>query len=176
MPRSVRRLAAVPVTLLLATGGLIALAASPAGAVITPTFSAGTLTVIANGADNVAVSCVGGQVKINTTTDPAPATLCSAVTAIFVQGQGTFDNTFDLSAVTAANGFTGSPTATMDGGPGNDTLTGTEFADSMSGGTGDDRVIGFRGNDVMNGGDGNDTLVWNNGDGSDTMNGEIRHG
>jgi Ca2+-binding RTX toxin-like protein len=175
MPRPARRFGAVFVALLLATGGLVALAASPAGAAITPTFSAGTLTVIANGADNVAISCTGpgGQVKINVTTDPAPATPCSAVTAIFVQGQGTFDNVFDLSAVTAGNGFTGSPTATIDGGPGNDTLTGSEFADSMSGGTGDDRITGFRGNDLMNGGDGNDTLVWNNGDGSDTMNGEI---
>src|SRR6478735_753384 len=107
MLTAARRLAAVSTALVLAAGGLIALAASPAGAVVTATVSAGTLTVIANGADNVTITCSGpgGQVKINGNTDPAPPTACSAITAIFVQGQGTFDNTFDLSGVTAANGF-----------------------------------------------------------------------
>ena len=175
MPRSTRRLAAVPVALLLATGGLVALAASPAGAVVTAGVTGGnTLMVTSNAADDLTITCVTGNVSVdngggNVLLTP---TACSAITAIFVQGQGTFDNVFDLSAVTTANGFTGDPTVTMDGGPGNDTLTGSSFVDTMSGGSGDDRLIGGPGNDVMNGGDGDDTLVWNNGDGSDTMSGE----
>src|SRR4029079_5701765 len=108
MPTAFRRLAAVSAALVLAAGGLITLAAAPAGAVVTATVSAGTLNVITNGADNVTVTCSGpgGQVKINGNTDPVPPPSCSAIAAIFVQGQGTFDNTFDLSAVTNANGFT----------------------------------------------------------------------
>jgi Ca2+-binding RTX toxin-like protein len=61
---------------------------------------------------------------------------------------------------------------TADGGAGDDILTGNNDADTLSGGDGDDRVIGARGGDTLNGGAGNDTLVWNNGDGSDTMNGD----
>ena len=60
---------------------------------------------------------------------------------------------------------------TLNGGEGDDQLTGTEGGDTLNGGNGADRLVGFRGPDTMNGNDGDDTLVWNNGDASDTMNG-----
>ena len=60
----------------------------------------------------------------------------------------------------------------LDGGPGDDLLTGADSNDTLNGGEGNDRVIGAVGADVLNGGAGNDTLVWNNGDGSDTLNGD----
>jgi Ca2+-binding RTX toxin-like protein len=60
----------------------------------------------------------------------------------------------------------------MDGGDGNDTLTGGNGDDVMAGGTGNDRLVGAPGRDAMAGNDGDDTMVWNNGDGSDVMNGE----
>ena len=69
----------------------------------------------------------------------------------------------------------------MDGGPGNDSLTGAEGRDIINGGDGndtltgggqDDRITGDRGADNMVGGDGDDTMVWNNGDGSDKADGD----
>jgi Ca2+-binding RTX toxin-like protein len=60
----------------------------------------------------------------------------------------------------------------LDGGPGDDLLTGADSNDTLNGGEGNDRIVGGPGGDVLNGGAGNDTLVWNNGDGSDTLNGD----
>jgi Ca2+-binding RTX toxin-like protein len=60
----------------------------------------------------------------------------------------------------------------LDGGPGDDVLTGADSNDTLSGGDGNDRLVGAGGADVLNGGAGNDTLVWNNGDGSDILNGD----
>lgn len=48
------------------------------------------------------------------------------------------------------------------GGTGNDTLTGTRFADDLSGGAGDDRLTGGAGNDRIDGGTGFDTAVYTN--------------
>ena len=63
-------------------------------------------------------------------------------------------------------------TAGLDGGSGDDVLTGSDTGDSLEGGPGNDRLVGGKGADVMIGGDGNDTLVWNNGDGSDFIDGD----
>ncbi|TML07928.1 MAG: calcium-binding protein [Actinobacteria bacterium] len=60
----------------------------------------------------------------------------------------------------------------LDGGPGDDLLTGADSNDTLNGGEGNDRLVGAGGADLVNGGGGNDTLVWNNGDGSDTLNGD----
>ncbi len=79
--------------------------------------------------------------------------------------------------------------ATVLGGAGSDTLTGTSGADSIFGGDGNDQLNGLAGIDTMDGGSGNDTLVggaggdfmiggdnsdtfiWNPGDGADTLEG-----
>ena len=60
---------------------------------------------------------------------------------------------------------------TMFGGAGNDTVEGGDGEDFLSGGFGNDVVVGNKGNDEMFGGHGDDLLVWNNGDGSDLMDG-----
>ena len=60
---------------------------------------------------------------------------------------------------------------TLNGGEGNDDLTGTDGADTINGGPGDDKLTGFKGNDAPNGEDGDDLIVWNNGDGSDKPEG-----
>ncbi len=54
----------------------------------------------------------------------------------------------------------------MNGGMGNDTLTGSTVADFLVGGAGDDTLSGGSGNDQFLGGDGNDTV---NGDGGDDI-------
>ena len=61
---------------------------------------------------------------------------------------------------------------TIDGGAGNDTITGSAGDDTLIGGDGNDFVNGGRGNDVALLGAGNDTFVWNPGDGSDTVEGQ----
>lgn len=57
------------------------------------------------------------------------------------------------------------------GGKGHDTVEGGDGEDYLFGGKGNDRVVGNKGNDQMFGEDGDDRLVWNNGDGSDMMDG-----
>ena len=62
--------------------------------------------------------------------------------------------------------------AELNGGGGDDVLTGADTDDSLAGGDGNDRAIGARGTDTTGGDAGNDTLVWNNGDGTDTIDGD----
>ena len=59
--------------------------------------------------------------------------------------------------------------ATLSGEGGDDTITGTNSADSLLGGDGHDVLTALGGNDTLNGGDGNDVL--NGGAGVDTLNG-----
>jgi Ca2+-binding RTX toxin-like protein len=58
----------------------------------------------------------------------------------------------------------------LDGGGGNDTLTGTTSADWILGGIGNDTLAGGNGNDSIEGGDGDDRLT--GGVGQDTMDGD----
>lgn len=60
----------------------------------------------------------------------------------------------------------------LSGENGNDTLRGGDNLDFLSGGAGNDVLLGGSGSDSFLGGIGNDRLIWNNGDGSDTMRGE----
>jgi Ca2+-binding RTX toxin-like protein len=60
----------------------------------------------------------------------------------------------------------------LDGGTGNDTLTGSGAADVLLGGDGNDTVVGRQGNDVALLGAGDDTFTWNPGDGNDTIEGQ----
>ena len=61
--------------------------------------------------------------------------------------------------------------AMLNGGTGNDTLTGYATDDAMTGGAGDDTLDGVAGNDTLAGGDGNDKLY--GGAGDDTLTGGI---
>src|SRR3954452_9707418 len=59
--------------------------------------------------------------------------------------------------------------ATLNGGPGNERLKGTRFADHIDGNAGNDRILGLAGDDVLIGGPGNDR-VWG-GRGNDDISG-----
>ena len=61
---------------------------------------------------------------------------------------------------------------TLDGGAGNDTIAGSQGADSLLGGDGNDTIDGNGGADRALMGAGDDTFVWDPGDGSDTIEGE----
>jgi Ca2+-binding RTX toxin-like protein len=54
---------------------------------------------------------------------------------------------------------------------GNDILAGLDGNDNLDGGPGNDVLVGGRGVDTIVGGTENDIIVWNNGDGSDAMDG-----
>jgi Ca2+-binding RTX toxin-like protein len=60
----------------------------------------------------------------------------------------------------------------LDGGSGDDTVRGTNFAERLLGGSGNDRVDGNIGTDTALLGSGADTFQWDPGDGSDTVEGE----
>jgi len=60
----------------------------------------------------------------------------------------------------------------LNGDGGDDVVTGPDSNDTLTGGDGNDRLVAGKGDDVMDGGAGNDTLVWNQGDGSDTAIGD----
>ena len=57
------------------------------------------------------------------------------------------------------------------GNAGDDMLFGGDDDDMLVGSTGDDILEGQRGDDAINGGGGDDRIIWNNGDGSDLVNG-----
>lgn len=73
---------------------------------------------------------------------------------------GPSDNRIDVS------GFSGSST-NIEGLGGNDTIIGSNAADTLSGGDGDDSILGRNGSDSLLGGDGDDIL--NGGAGNDTL-------
>ena len=75
-----------------------------------------------------------------------------------VVGTGAAD-TFDLSGLSAVSGL-----AFIDGGGGNDAITGSNFADDLRGGAGNDTLVGLSGNDVLTGGAGNDIISGGDGD------------
>ena len=58
----------------------------------------------------------------------------------------------------------------LNGGAGNDTITGSDGHDTILGGSGTDTLIGRRGNDTLRGGTGDDSLV--GGLGNDTLQGD----
>ena len=139
-----------------------------------------TATLNLDGADdNVTVSVSGGllvheqftgglngRADWDSTTDGDQTVPADGTFAVIVNGGDGNDS------LTVLANFDEVAAVGLDGGPGDDVLTGAASSDTLNGGEGNDRIVGAGGADVVNGGAGNDTLVWNNGDGSDTLNGD----
>jgi Ca2+-binding RTX toxin-like protein len=155
-----------PMTALGITIAILALSPNFALAAVVVT-DATTFVVGIDANDAVSVDCSGGFVRV--TDDGSPTTYttaCASVLLMRVTASGVFDNTIDLSGVTAA-GFPqlaagGAQPVDLSGGGGVDTLTGSGLGDIVRGGPG---------NDVMFGGAGDDVFTWVPGDGSDTIQG-----
>ena len=128
-------------------------------------------------ADQVTVNGTGGDDQINVVAGGTSV----AVTGLSAQVNISAPETDDLLTINAGNGndtinASGVPAGviglTIDGGAGNDIITGSQGADTFIGGDGNDTVVGGRGNDVALLGNGNDTFTWNPGDGSDIVEGQ----
>jgi len=126
-------------------------------------------TVIVNGtAQNDAIQISGAGTSFTVAGLPALVTVQGSEGAndqLVVNALGGNDR------VTAAGLPAGVVMLTVDGGAGNDKITGSDGNDVLIGGDGNDIIIGGRGNDVALTGAGDDTFVWNPGDGSDTVEG-----
>ena len=155
--------------------------AGPADAAVsTASIVGGTATLNLDGADdNVTVSVSGGLLVHGQTTGGlnSGADWDSATEGDqTVPANGTFvvvvngGDGNDSLAVLAKD--TEIVTAALNGGPGDDVLIGSDTGDSLEGLDGNDRIVGAKGGDDMHGGTGNDTLVWNNGDGTDFIEGD----
>src|SRR5437764_1105832 len=173
-----------PKMILAALGAAVATSfaatAVPAQAAVSSASIVGTAaTLNLDGADdNVTVSVSGGLLVHGQTTgglnsgsdwDSATAgdqTVPADGTFVVVVNGGDGN---DALAVLAKS--TEIVTAALNGGSGDDVLTGSDTGDSLEGSDGNDRLVGAKGGDDMSGGTGNDTLVWNNGDGSDSIDG-----
>jgi Ca2+-binding RTX toxin-like protein len=136
-----------------------------AGAAVTQTVNADTLTVTSDQtADTITLAAAAGVLTVN----GQATTLAADRNAKIVVNAGEGADTVTASALAAAD----YSTLTLNGGDGDDLLTGGSGNDDLRGDGGNDRVIGFRGTDDHEGGVGNDVLVWNNGDGTDVMDGD----
>jgi Ca2+-binding RTX toxin-like protein len=152
------------------------------------TLQNGLLTVVGTNADDkITLRLQAGNVQVDFGDDGTPDFSFSAadVAAIDVSA-GNGDDTVRVDETT---GVFAVPT-TIDGGNGNDNLTGGSGDDTLAGGNGDDILNGGAGTDTLQGGNGNDTIdgnrgndpefggngddtfVWNPGEGSDTIEGQ----
>jgi Ca2+-binding RTX toxin-like protein len=73
-------------------------------------------------------------------------------------------NVYDLGGLASLTGL-----AFLDGAGGNDTITGSRFADVLRGGAGNDRITGGGGDDLITGGTGYDRFVFAPGFGKDIV-------
>ena len=128
-------------------------------------------------AETLTLNALGGNdsVTVGNLTDVVELT---AINLLMGDGDDTVNASAQANAAIAL---------TIDGGAGNDNLTGSPNADAINGAAGNDTIVGLAGIDVVNGGDGddtitggpgnetqlggagNDTFIWNPGDGSDTL-------
>ena len=120
------------------------------GASITVSNSTSTINVLGGSDDDT--------ITINTIAD---------VRALVLNIDGQADN----DTITAFDANIGSVRLHLNGGNGNDTITGSRDNDTINGDNGDDSLIGGLGNDLFDGGEGDDTMAGDGG--NDTMLGNI---
>jgi Ca2+-binding RTX toxin-like protein len=144
-----------------------------ASANVTSSVTNGDLVVTSDAADPIEITDVGGNVKVNGA-DPGNGAAASATIDSIVVTGGPGANNIDLKGVNQT-AFPALQTVTVDGGAGNDTINGSQLADTLRGNGGNDRIIGDDNpqgtDDVMSGENGNDTMVWNPGDDDDVNEG-----
>lgn len=118
-----------------------------------------------NGSEVFSATANGTRVRFDRL-NPAPFTLDIGTTEHLVVHMNGGDDTFSATGNLAAL-----LSVTVDGGTGNDTISGSNVADVLIGGEGDDFIDGQQGNDTAFLGAGHDVFQWDPGDGSDIVEG-----
>jgi Ca2+-binding RTX toxin-like protein len=125
-----------------------------------------TLRLFSPGSNVLVVDTAGGGSGSVLSQQAMPRFLFDKI-AIDMRGEN------DSVRIDEANGvFTDTEQTTMDGGAGDDTMTGGTGREVYLGGAGDDFVDGNRGDDLGVMGADDDTFRWDPGDGNDTIEGQ----
>jgi Ca2+-binding RTX toxin-like protein len=119
-----------------------------------------------NGAEQFTASANGARVRFDRVT-PAPFSIDIGTSENLTLNANGGDDTFSATGNLATL-----ITITVDGGAGNDTLSGSNGIDVLLGGTGNDFVDGQQGNDRALLGSEDDVFQWDPGDGSDVVEGQ----
>jgi Ca2+-binding RTX toxin-like protein len=128
-------------------------------------------------ADSVTVNGTGGNDTITVTGAGTSITVAGQPEVVNINGAEAANDVLTIRAGAGNDTISAAtlPAAiiglTIDGGDGNDNITGSQGNDTLIGGDGNDFVNGGKGNDTAQLGTGDDTFVWNPGDGSDTVEG-----
>jgi Ca2+-binding RTX toxin-like protein len=146
----------------------LGLATDQASADDTARVQAGTLQLTGDGAGDTLVLAPGGANDLDVIVNGQLLSTFdrSTFTAVAVDARGGDDT------VSVQNGAPALENVTIDGGAGDDRLTGANGAETFIGGAGNDFVDGNIGADSAQLGSGNDTFQWDPGDGSDTVEGQ----
>ncbi len=119
-----------------------------------------------NAADTFIATANGTRVRFDRVS-PAPFSLDIGTSESLVVNANGGDDVF-----TANGNLAALIKLTVDGGAGNDQITGSNGDDLLLGGDGNDVIDGQQGTDVALMGAGNDVFRWDPGDGSDTVEGQ----
>src|SRR6185436_8457797 len=119
-----------------------------------------------NGAEQFSVAANGTRVRFDRI-NPAPFSLDIGTTESLVVNMNGGDDTFSATGNLAAL-----ISVTVDGGAGNDTILGSNGADTLLGGDGNDFIDGNQGSDTALLGAGNDVFQWDPGDNNDVVEGQ----
>lgn len=119
-----------------------------------------------NGAEVFTATADGARVRFDRL-DPAPFALDIGTTERLIVNMNGGDDRFSATGNLAA--LIG---VTVDGGAGDDTILGSNGADTLFGGADNDFIDGQQGGDVAFLGDGDDVFQWDPGDGSDVVEGQ----
>ena len=117
-----------------------------------------------DGKDAINLTLLGAAVAIGGLAALTTIASAEATDTVQVNGMGGNDtlNASKLAAAVIVN---------LDGGAGNDTVTGSALGDILLGGDDNDRLIGGNGDDQLFGGTGDDRFIWNPGDDTDLVEG-----
>jgi Ca2+-binding RTX toxin-like protein len=140
--------------------------AQKAGEVVFERTNLGTFEIEVQ-AERLTVNGLGGTDQF--APDPEAPTGLAGRTALTLNGGSGGDRFIGGDGNDQINGGSGSDD--LAGGEGADQINGGDEAEVIEGGGGDDRIVGGPGVDTLTADAGDDAIVWNNGDGTDPVNG-----
>lgn len=130
---------------------------------------AGGDTVNVNGSDGpdtMTLAANGTQARVDATGYSAAVAVSGAL-SLKINALG------DNDMVSCVGNLAALVPITIDGGPGEDTLLGSNGPDVIIGGDDNDFIDGQQGSDTLYGGNGDDTIQWDPGDGNDQVEGQV---